>query len=71
MEEKNISLPKHTRVVIIGGGAVGVETALFLAEKGTLSGEAVKFLMVNRAESPETLYDLAIHGTKPRRHSSA
>jgi 2,4-dienoyl-CoA reductase (NADPH2) len=56
----------HTgkRVVIIGGGAVGVEAALFLAEKGTLSGDAVKFLLVNRAESPETLYELAVKGTK-------
>ncbi|MGD8256494.1 MAG: FAD-dependent oxidoreductase [Desulfobacterales bacterium] len=52
------------RVVIIGGGAVGVETALFLAEKGTLSGEAIKFLLVNKAEDPETLYDLATRGTK-------
>jgi 2,4-dienoyl-CoA reductase (NADPH2) len=51
-------------VVIIGGGAVGVETALFLAEKGTLSGDAVKFLLVNRAESPERLYELATQGTK-------
>ncbi|MFH1436722.1 MAG: FAD-dependent oxidoreductase [Pseudomonadota bacterium] len=52
------------RVVIIGGGAVGVETALFLAGKGTLSGDAVKFLLVNRAEKPEDLYDLALRGTK-------
>ncbi len=52
------------RVVIIGGGAVGVETALFLAEKGTLSPEAVKFLLVNRAESAEDLYEMAVRGTK-------
>jgi 2,4-dienoyl-CoA reductase (NADPH2) len=52
------------RVVIVGGGAVGVEVALFLAEKGTLSAEAVKFLLVNRAEAPETLYELAVKGTK-------
>ncbi len=52
------------RVVIVGGGAVGVETALFLSEKGTLSGDAVKFLLVNRAEDPETLYQLATKGTK-------
>ncbi len=51
-------------VVVIGGGAVGVETALFLAEKGTVSGDTLKFLMVNKAESPETLYELAIRGTK-------
>jgi 2,4-dienoyl-CoA reductase (NADPH2) len=56
----------HTgkRVVIIGGGAVGVETALFLAEKGTLSGEALKFLLVNKAEDPADLYDMATQGTK-------
>jgi 2,4-dienoyl-CoA reductase (NADPH2) len=52
------------RVVIVGGGAVGVEVALFLAEKGTLTGDALKFLLVNRAESPETLYELAVKGTK-------
>jgi 2,4-dienoyl-CoA reductase (NADPH2) len=52
------------RVVIIGGGAVGVETALYLAEKGTLSAEALKFLLVNRAEDPEVLYELATRGSK-------
>ncbi len=52
------------RVVIIGGGAVGVETALFLADKGTLSGETLKFLMVNKAESLEDLYELATRGTR-------
>jgi len=52
------------RVVVIGGGAVGVETALFLGEKGTLSGEAVKFLLVNKAETPEDLYEMATQGTK-------
>ena len=49
---------------MIGGGAVGVETALFLGEKGTLSPEAVKFLLVNKAETPEDLYELATQGTK-------
>ena len=52
------------KVAIIGGGAVGVETALFLAEKGTLSGDAVKFLLVNQAETPEDLLELATRGTK-------
>ncbi|MEE9911036.1 MAG: FAD-dependent oxidoreductase [Deltaproteobacteria bacterium] len=51
-------------VAIIGGGAVGVETALFLAEKGTLPADAVKFLFVNRAEPVEDLYKLATIGTK-------
>ena len=52
------------KVVIIGGGAVGVETALFLAEKGTLDADAVKFLLINRAEDPETIIKLATRGTK-------
>ncbi len=52
------------RVVVVGGGAVGVETALFLAEKGTLSPQALKFLLINRAEDPEDLYKLATRGTK-------
>jgi 2,4-dienoyl-CoA reductase (NADPH2) len=52
------------KVVIIGGGAVGVETALFLAEKGTISGDVLKFLLVNKAEDCEVLYELACRGTK-------
>lgn len=51
------------RVVIVGGGAVGLETALFLAEKGTLSADVVKFLLVNKAETPERLYELATRGS--------
>jgi len=52
------------RVVVVGGGAVGVETALLLAEKGTLSGDALKFLLVHGAESLEELYGLATRGSK-------
>jgi 2,4-dienoyl-CoA reductase (NADPH2) len=53
-----------SNVIVVGGGAVGVETALFLAEKGTLSGDALKFLLVNKAEDPAFLYELATRGTK-------
>ncbi|MCP3941235.1 MAG: FAD-dependent oxidoreductase [Desulfobacteraceae bacterium] len=52
------------RVAIIGGGAVGVETALFLAEKGTLSADTLKFLFVNKAETPETLFEMVTKGSK-------
>jgi 2,4-dienoyl-CoA reductase (NADPH2) len=52
------------KVVIIGGGAVGIETALLLAEQGTLSGEELKFLLVNGAVPAEKLYHLATEGTK-------
>lgn len=51
-------------VVVIGGGAVGVEVALSLAEKGTISGEALKFLLINEVESAEDLVKLATEGTK-------
>jgi len=52
------------RVVIVGAGAVGVETALYLAELGTLSGEALKFLLLHRADDPERLVEYAGRGTR-------
>jgi 2,4-dienoyl-CoA reductase (NADPH2) len=51
-------------VIIIGGGAVGLHTALFLAHKGTLGAEALHFLMFNQAERAETLDSLLICGIK-------
>jgi len=60
--EKNVETGQ--RVVIIGGGAVGVETALFLAEQGTMSAENLKFLLVHRAEPLEELYRLATRGSR-------
>ena len=52
------------KVAIIGGGAVGVEVALYLAEKGTPSGDAIKFLLINGVETPEDLVKIATTGTK-------
>lgn len=51
------------RVAVIGGGAVGIETALSLAEAGMLSGEALKFLLLHGAEKPEDLLELATRGS--------
>ncbi len=51
------------RVVVIGAGAVGVETALYLAERGTLSGDTLKFLLLHHADSPERLIEEATRGT--------
>jgi len=51
-------------VIIIGGGAVGLETALFLARKGTIDAETLHFLMFNQAESLETLNALLFRGLK-------
>ncbi len=46
------------KVVIVGGGAVGCETAVLLADEGTLSAEQTKFLMRHRAESDELIHQL-------------
>jgi len=51
-------------VVIIGGGAVGLETALFLARQGTIDAETLYFLMFNQAERIETLPALLYRGLK-------
>jgi len=51
-------------VVVIGGGAVGLETALLLARKGTLDAATLYFLMFNQAESPETIQTLLYRGLK-------
>ncbi len=52
------------RVAVLGGNAVGLETALYLATIGTLSPEVLHFLMANQAESIETLTALLNRGIK-------
>lgn len=52
------------RVVIVGGNAVGLETALYVARQGTLSPESLHFLAANRAEDWETLEGLIDNGNK-------
>lgn len=51
-------------VVIVGGGAVGVETAILLGTVGTLSPEELVFLLRYGAETPETLCRLLNRGSK-------
>jgi len=51
-------------VVVVGGGAVGVETALMLAEIGTIDAETLRHLMLYRAEPSEELYRLLTQGSK-------
>ena len=51
-------------VIIVGGGAVGVETALYLAESGTLDNKTLRFLMLQHAETEKELYRLLTQGSK-------
>lgn len=57
-------LPTGKRIAIIGGGAVGLETAHFLAAKGTITPETLHFLFTYNAEEPERLRELVTKGTK-------
>ncbi len=52
------------RVVVIGGGSVGCETAVSVARMGTISAENLKFLLENEAETPERLQELLNKGTR-------
>lgn len=56
--------PTGADVVVVGGGSVGLETALSLATKGTISPEQLYFLALHDAESPEVLRELMVKGVK-------
>jgi 2,4-dienoyl-CoA reductase (NADPH2) len=51
-------------VVVIGGGAVGIETALYLAKIGTIDAGTLRFLFLTRAEETEQLREYATRGVK-------
>ena len=57
------NLPLGKEVAIIGGGAVGLETALFVAAKGTINAETLDFLFRYEAASQERLRELLFNGT--------
>jgi 2,4-dienoyl-CoA reductase (NADPH2) len=50
------------RVVVIGGGAVGMETALFIAKQGPMSAESAVFLASGGALDAETAVNLTRKG---------
>ena len=56
--------PAGSKVVIIGGGAVGSETAMYVASMGTISGDTLQFLLTNRGEAAGTLEQLSTRGVK-------
>ena len=49
------------RVLILGGGAVGCETALFLARKSVIGPEQYYFLSINEAENEKQMQKLLSH----------
>lgn len=49
-------------VVIIGGGDVGVEVAMFIGEIGTISAEQLRFMMIYNAEPEAKLKQLLNKG---------
>jgi 2,4-dienoyl-CoA reductase (NADPH2) len=56
--------PEGENVVIIGGGAVGSETAMYVASIGTISADTLFYLFTNDAEDVETLRELCSRGIK-------
>ncbi|MHC1591455.1 MAG: oxidoreductase, partial [Candidatus Helarchaeales archaeon] len=48
------------KVVVIGGAGVGCETALFLAEEGSLNNDQAMFLMQWKALSPEEALQMSL-----------
>ena len=56
--------PLGRRIAVLGGGAVGLDVALFESAKGTLDPETLAFLMFHRAERDERLHELIEKGGK-------
>jgi 2,4-dienoyl-CoA reductase (NADPH2) len=51
-------------VIVLGGGAVGCETALFLASQEMIDAETLYHLVIHRAESNEVLHSLVSRNTR-------
>ena len=52
------------RVVVIGGGGTGCETALELARRGAISDETARFLLIHQAESLKNIEKLLVSGPR-------
>ncbi|MGE5396596.1 MAG: FAD-dependent oxidoreductase [Chitinophagales bacterium] len=60
--EHGLAIGKN--VVVIGGGAIGCETALHIAAMGTISAEMARFLLIHHVETPDRIEELTCSGTK-------
>ena len=56
LEGNEVDLGK--KIVVVGGGDVGVETAMYLGEQGTLSADELRFFMIYKPEPYEKLDEL-------------
>ena len=56
LEGSEVDLGK--KIVVVGGGDVGVETAMYLGEQGTLSADELRFFMIYKPEPYEKLDEL-------------
>ena len=52
------------KAVVVGGNAVGLESAIYLANQGTLPPDALHFLAANRAETWDNMELLINRGNK-------
>lgn len=50
--------------VVVGGGLVGLETALYLAQAGMITADQLYFLTVHAAETPEFLKEHLFNGLR-------
>ncbi|NCB24235.1 MAG: NADH:flavin oxidoreductase [Bacteroidia bacterium] len=58
--EGNVSLGKN--VVVVGGGDVGVEVAMYIGEIGTITAEQLRFMMIYKTEPEAKLKQLLNKG---------
>jgi len=49
-------------IVVVGGGSVGCETALYLAEQGSLDAFTAKFMLIHEVEPAEEIRKLLLTG---------
>lgn len=54
---------KGPEVLVIGGGAVGCETALYLAEKGALDADTARFMLIHEVEPVQEIRRLLLSGS--------
>ncbi len=56
--------PEGKNIVVIGGGAVGSETAMYVASIGTIPADTLFYLFMNDGEDADTLKELCSRGLK-------